>query len=58
MQCGNGLLGYGRKKRSIHNHLPDDPNKVFEIEMTTFLKVDFHPYHKKSSMLGNYSIVF
>lgn len=53
VQCGNGLLGFGRRRRSIPNQLPPDPNKVFEIEMTAFLKVDSLPYHyKKSSMLG------
>ncbi|XP_015788320.1 uncharacterized protein LOC107365347 [Tetranychus urticae] len=35
--CGNNQLGYGRRRRSIIN---PDPNRIFEIEMTAFLKVD------------------
>lgn len=37
--CGNGQFGYGRRRRSVPYALPPDPNKVFEVEMTAFLKV-------------------
>ncbi|KFM58900.1 hypothetical protein X975_17839, partial [Stegodyphus mimosarum] len=44
--CGNGQLGYGRRRRrSIPTDLPPDPNKVFEVEMTTFLKVEYTEEH-------------
>ncbi|XP_064471054.1 uncharacterized protein LOC135385578 [Ornithodoros turicata] len=39
--CGNGQYGYGRRKRAIPSELPKDPNKVFEVELTTFLKVEY-----------------
>lgn len=51
--CGNGQYGFGRKKRSIPDEIPADPNKIFEIEMTTFLKVDYSGEHfpiKKGSI--------
>ena len=37
VQCSNGQIGYGRKKRGIAASV--DPNKVYEISMTTFIKV-------------------
>ncbi|CAL1269172.1 unnamed protein product [Larinioides sclopetarius] len=44
--CGNGQLGYGRRRRrAIPTDLPPDPNKVFEVEMTTFLKVEYSEDH-------------
>ncbi|GIY67157.1 ZP domain-containing protein [Caerostris darwini] len=44
--CGNGQLGYGRRRRrAIPTDLPPDPNKVFEVEMTTFLKVEYTEDH-------------
>lgn len=37
IQCSNGQVGYGRRKREIaQSH---DPNKVYEISMTLFMKV-------------------
>lgn len=40
VDCSNGKVGYGRRKREI-NGIPPDPNKVFEVSMTTFIKVDY-----------------
>lgn len=40
--CGDGRYSYGRRKRSIPSQLPSDPNKVFEVELMTFLKVERH----------------
>ncbi|KAG8231117.1 hypothetical protein J437_LFUL010443 [Ladona fulva] len=40
VQCSNGQLGYGRKRRSL-SELPADPNKIFEVTMSTFIKVDY-----------------
>lgn len=38
IQCSNGQIGYGRRRREIaQSH---DPNKVYEISMTTFIKVN------------------
>ncbi|KAF4526143.1 hypothetical protein B566_EDAN012454 [Ephemera danica] len=38
--CSNGKIGYGRRRRAV-SELPADPNKIFEISMSTFLKVDY-----------------
>lgn len=40
MDCSNGKVGFGRKRREISG-IPPDPNKVFEVSMTTFIKVDY-----------------
>lgn len=39
IECSNGQLGYGRRRRGIEDETPD-PNKIFEVTMMTFLKVD------------------
>lgn len=55
--CGNNQYGYGRKKREIPAELPQDPNRVFEVEMTAFLRVEHYQDHfslKKDSMSGEY----
>ncbi|GFY62372.1 ZP domain-containing protein [Trichonephila inaurata madagascariensis] len=56
--CGNGQLGYGRRRRrAIPTDLPPDPNKVFEVEMTTFLKVEYSEDHftlNKGALKGNF----
>ncbi|XP_023212768.1 uncharacterized protein LOC111615594 [Centruroides sculpturatus] len=55
--CGNNQYGYGRKKREIPAELPQDPNRVFEVEMTAFLRVEHYQDHftlKKESMSGEY----
>lgn len=57
VQCGNDHLGYGRKKREIPAEMPFDPNKLYEVEMTTVLKVQFAPDHFqpiRSSVEGTY----
>jgi len=40
VDCSNGKVGFGRKRREISG-IPPDPNKVFEVAMTTFIKVDY-----------------
>ncbi|XP_018322463.1 uncharacterized protein LOC108735125 [Agrilus planipennis] len=40
IECSDGTIGYGRRKREISS-LPPDPNKVFEITITSFIKVDY-----------------
>lgn len=37
--CSNGQLGFGRRRRATDNQATD-PNKIFEVTMMTFLKVD------------------
>jgi hypothetical protein len=40
VECSNGQLGFGRKRRDIPT-MPPDPNKVFEVSITSFIKVDY-----------------
>lgn len=40
VECSNGQTGFGRRRREIPS-LPPDPNKVFEISITSFIKVDY-----------------
>ncbi|KAJ2938353.1 hypothetical protein O0L34_g13275 [Tuta absoluta] len=39
VQCSNGATGYGRKRRAIASGA--DSNKVYEVSLTTFIKVDW-----------------
>ncbi|KPJ10944.1 hypothetical protein RR48_10124 [Papilio machaon] len=39
VQCSNGAIGYGRKRRSVASSA--DSNKVYEVSLTTFIKVDW-----------------
>jgi len=39
VQCSNGQLGYGRRRREVHDESPD-PNKVYEISMSTIIKME------------------
>ncbi|XP_046742241.1 uncharacterized protein LOC124408946 [Diprion similis] len=40
IECSNGRLGYGRKRRSV-SPPNGDKNNLFEVTMSTFIKVDF-----------------
>lgn len=40
VECSNGQVGYGRKRREVQS-LPPDPNKVFEITISSFYKVNY-----------------
>ncbi|XP_076293431.1 zona pelucida superfamily protein qsm isoform X2 [Lasioglossum baleicum] len=40
IECGNGQVGFGRKRRAIEAS-NNDKNKIFEVTMSTFIKVDF-----------------
>ncbi|XP_063701555.1 uncharacterized protein LOC134831688 isoform X2 [Culicoides brevitarsis] len=40
IQCSNGQIGYGRRRRAV-NQSPADPNKIFEISLATFIKVNY-----------------
>ncbi|KAL0267704.1 UNVERIFIED_CONTAM: hypothetical protein PYX00_009897 [Menopon gallinae] len=41
VQCSNGQIGYGRRRRSVPE-MPPDPNKLFEVSLTTFIKINFN----------------
>lgn len=45
VQCGTDHLGFGRKKREIPAEMPFDPNKLFDVEMTTAIRINFAPDH-------------
>ncbi|CAH1183023.1 unnamed protein product [Ceutorhynchus assimilis] len=40
VECSDGSVGYGRRKRAISS-VPADPNKIFEITITSFIKVNY-----------------
>ncbi|XP_058457471.1 uncharacterized protein LOC131434605 isoform X2 [Malaya genurostris] len=48
VSCGNGQIAYGRKRREISQSLTD-PNKVYEVTMTTFIKVNYDESADKSA---------
>ncbi|XP_074035830.1 zona pelucida superfamily protein qsm [Leptinotarsa decemlineata] len=61
VECSDGQIGYGRKRRAI-SELPADPNKIFEITITSFIKVgsenseavnEEKTYNNKKFIVGN-----
>ncbi|BES97934.1 Zona pellucida-like domain [Nesidiocoris tenuis] len=40
VECSNGQIGYGRRKRAVPM-MPPDPNKVFEVSISSYIKVDY-----------------
>ncbi|KAF2881947.1 hypothetical protein ILUMI_24229 [Ignelater luminosus] len=40
VECSDGQIGFGRKRREVPT-LPPDPNKIFEITITSFIKVNY-----------------
>lgn len=38
IECSNGQIGFGRRKREVSD---SDSNKLYEIDMSTFIKVDY-----------------
>ena len=40
VECSNGQTGYGRRRREVPT-IAADPNKVFEVTMSTFIKVNY-----------------
>jgi len=42
IECSNGQTGYGRRRRALPMS-PVDPNKVYEISLATFIKVNYEP---------------
>lgn len=41
VECSDGVVGYGRRRKRSFPPLPADPNKVFEITITSFIKVNY-----------------
>lgn len=41
VECSNGQIGYGRRRRREISTIPADPNKIFEITITSFIKVNY-----------------
>lgn len=39
IECSNGQVGFGRKRRAIEMS-SSDKNKLFEVTMSTFIRVD------------------
>lgn len=44
-----GQIAYGRKRREISQSQSADPNKIYEVTMTTFIKVDYDATADKST---------
>ncbi|XP_072937360.1 uncharacterized protein qsm [Epargyreus clarus] len=42
--CSNGVTAYGRKRRSVATGAAS--NKIYEVSLTTFIKVDWEKGHK------------
>lgn len=40
VECSDGSIGYGRRKRAVAT-VPPDPNKIFEVTITSFIKVNY-----------------
>ena len=38
VQCANGQRGFGRRRRAVEDEA--DPNKVYEISMSTVIKFE------------------
>ncbi|XP_050669260.1 uncharacterized protein LOC126968334 [Leptidea sinapis] len=45
VQCSNGVTGFGRKRREISS---TNANKVYEVSLTTFIKVDYLDGNKEA----------
>ena len=51
--CGNDIVAYGkrRRRRSIPIDIPKDVNKVYEIEMITYLQIGYGDTEKVNKKL-------
>lgn len=47
VECANGQIGYGRKKRDVNPVTGRDLNKVYEVSMATVVKVADEPVEGK-----------
>lgn len=41
VQCSNGQVGYGRRRRRAVSESLADPNAIYKVTMVTFIKVDY-----------------
>lgn len=41
IECSDGKIGYGRRRKRAISSLPPDPNKIFEITITSYIKVKY-----------------
>lgn len=56
IECSNGQIGFGRRKREVPS-MPPDPNKVFEVSITSFIKVDYKEGEISKKGLTPWSII-
>lgn len=47
VECSNGQTGYGRKRREISS---TDSNKIYEINLTTFIRVNYDEGSDKNTI--------
>lgn len=41
VECSNGQVGYGRRRRRAVPDMSADPNAIYKVTMITFIKVDY-----------------
>ncbi|KAK3910389.1 Cuticlin-6 [Frankliniella fusca] len=41
VECSNGQVGYGRRRRRAVPDMAADPNAIYKVTMITFIKVDY-----------------
>ncbi|XP_034243003.1 uncharacterized protein LOC117646272 [Thrips palmi] len=41
VECSNGQVGYGRRRRRSVPDISADPNAIYKVTMVTFIKVDY-----------------
>lgn len=56
IECANGQTGYGRRRRAIKS-APADPNKVYEISLATFIKVNYEPHADPSKNKAGHTCI-
>merc|ERR1712083_901733 len=55
VRCSNGQLGYGRRRREVASQ-DADPNKVYEISMSTIIKMECDDCEKAKYLLEKGSL--
>jgi len=55
VRCSNGQLGYGRRRRDVSSQ-DGDPNKVYEISMSTIIKMECDDCEKEKYLLEKGSL--
>merc|ERR1712113_518646 len=55
VRCSNGQLGYGRRRREVSSQ-DGDPNKVYEISMSTIIKMECDDCEKEKYLLEKGSL--